>query len=367
MKKAGFMLFFSKSFLTVLIVLLILTSTSTSMAGEAGKNMKPPPVPVKVALVEVKMVSNQISMVGTAEAIAKSIVASEVSGVVEDFPVQAGDFIKKGQSLVRLKDTEMHLRLKGYIAAREKVRADLENAEKELSRLRQLKDTNSIAERKYDGALFVRQALSQVLFQREAEIEHLEYEISQKKVFAPFSGFVAEEHTQIGEYVKPGDPVVTLVDLGQIRITVDVPERYVVMLPQRGKVSVLIKSFSSEPFPGNIYAVLPQGDPDSRTFPVRINLENPNFKIKSGMEATVTFNLTGNKSALLVPKDAVVTAGNNRLVFSVVSGKAIPVNVNIFGYYDGNVAIDGNLKPGDRVVVRGNERLRPGQSVTIIK
>ena len=85
------------------------------------------------------------------------------------------------------------------------------------------------------------------------------------------------------------------------------------------------------------------------------------------MEAIVTFNLTVKKNALLVPKDAVVTAGDTRMVFRVNDGKAMPLNVKILGYYDGNVAVEGSLQPDDQVVIRGNERLRPGQPVTVPK
>ena len=356
---------FCRYFLMATAVFFI--TVSTLPAQNNGKKKGPPPVPVRVATVEKKMVSDQISLVGTSGAIATSTVAAEVSGVVEYFPVEEGRFVKKGELLVRLRSTNLKLRLKGAIAAKETIKANLQNAEKELNRLSKLKETNSIAETKYDGALYTHRALSQVLLRSKAEIEQLEYEIKQKKVLAPFSGFVSKEHTQVGEWIKIGGPVVTLLNLSQIEITVDVPERYSVLLAPGSEVKVIIKNISNDPLQGKIYAVLPQGDPDSRTFPVRIRLDNPNVKIKSGMEAVVTFNLANKKSALLVPKDGVVTAGNNKLVFLVADGKAIPVNVKILGYYDGNVAVQGNLKPGAPVVIRGNERLRPGQAVTVLK
>jgi multidrug efflux pump subunit AcrA (membrane-fusion protein) len=85
------------------------------------------------------------------------------------------------------------------------------------------------------------------------------------------------------------------------------------------------------------------------------------------MEARTTFNLGTKKNTLLVPKDAIVTAGANRLVFVVGSKVAQPKNVQVSGYYDGHVAVEGALKPGDLVVIRGNERLRPGQPVEILK
>lgn len=344
---------------------LLFASSPARAAGDAGKAQGPPKVPVRVAAVTEKMVSGQISLVGTTEAIATSIVAAEVSGVVENFPVQEGDFVKKGELLVRLRSSELKIRLKGAVAARETVRARLENAEKELNRLVRLKDSDSISARKYEEALYSHQALSQELQRSQADIERLEYEIRQTGVNAPFSGFVAREHTQVGEWVNVGGPVVTLVDLGKIRIAVDVPERYSVMLSRQDEVRVVVRSVSDEPLKGRLHAILPQGDTDSRTFRARLNLANPGFRIKSGMEALVTFLLSDKKQSLLVPKDAVVTAGENRMVYKVVDATAAPVPVEINGYYDGDVAVSGNLKPGDQVVIRGNERLRPGQPVMI--
>ena len=337
----------------------------TSIAAEHGKNQKSQPVPVRVARVEIKMVSDQISLVGTAEAIAKSTIASEVSGIVEYFPVKEGDYIKKGALLVKLNSTNLKLILKGAVAAREKTVANLEKAKKELARVSRLKDANSIAERKYDEALYSYRALSQELLQNNAKIEQLEYEIAQKKVLSPFSGFIAGEHTQVGEWVSAGGAVVTLIDLSKIRITVDIPERYAVLLSAKGRVKVNVKSIPGKPLSGKIYAILPRGNSKTRTFPVRINLANPGFKIRSGMEVFVTFDLARTRNALLVPKDSIVTSGEGKMVFSVAGGKAVPVRVKVTGYFDGNVAVEGNLKPEDQVVIRGNERLRPGQAVEV--
>lgn len=365
MQKIDLTLSYIRFFFITAFILFALCSTT--QAADIDKNPSAPPVPVRVAIVEKKLVSAQISLIGTAEGIAKSDVASEVSGIVEYYPIREGNFVKKEGLLARLTSTSLRLSLKGAVAAREEIRAKLENAEKELARVSRLKDTDSIAERKYDEILYVHRALLQGVLKSDAEIELLEYEIKQKDVVAPFSGFISKEHTQVGEWINVGGAVVTMVDLDMIRITVDVPERYAVMLETQGKVDVMVKSVSNRPFSGRIYAVLPQGNPNSRTFPVRINLANHDLKIKSGMEAMVTFNLANTKSALLIPKDAVVTAGNNRLVFCVADSKATPVDINILGYYNGNVAVEGNLSAGDQVVIRGNERLQPGQSVVIIE
>ena len=197
----------------------------------------------------------------------------------------------------------------------------------------------------------------------ESQIETLAYRIDQKSVPAPFDGYVAEEHTEIGQWVQPGGPVVTLVDISRVRVTVDVPERYAVKLVPDAWVKVAITSLPGDPRQGKIDVMLPRGNAMTRTFPVRVLIDNPDGAVKAGMEAVATFDLSDRFLALLVPKDAVVTAGDRSLVYRVADGKAFPVPVRIEGYHGAMAAVSGQLAVGEQVVVRGNERLMPGQAV----
>ena len=243
------------------------------------------------------------------------------------------------------------------------IKANLENAQKELERVGRLRENNSIPQRTYDDALYSHRALSQALLVAESQIETLSYRIQQKTVVAPFDGFVAAEHTQVGQWIQPGGPVVTLVDISRVRVAVDVPERYAVQLPPDGRVQVTLTSLTEDGREGTIDAILPEGNAMTRTFPVRVLLDNPGFAIRAGMEAVVTFDLSERFSALMVPKDAVVTAGDRSMVYRVNDAKAFPVSVTVQGYHDGLAAVTGELTAGDLLVVRGNERLMPGQEV----
>lgn len=366
MKKIHRNRFVDSGTLVALVVYLIMGSLARAEDAKQAPQ-GPPPAPVQVALVVEEMVSDQVTLVGTTEAIARSTVAAQVSGSVQDFPVSEGDFVKKGQVLARLKSTNVRLRLKAAEATRAKVQSNLVFAEKELDRYTRLKGTESIAESSYDRAFDEYKSLQSELLRTEADIEILKDDIRSKTVVAPFSGFVAEEHTQVGEWIDVGGPVVSLLDLGHVRIIVDVPERYAMQLSQDSPVRVTVTSLSDNTFSGKISAVLPEGDMNARTFPVRIELANPDLKVKSGMEATATFSLGTKRKALLVPKDAIVTAGTNRMVYVVAGGVAQPAPIQVIGYYNGNVAVEGPLQPGAPVVIRGNERLRPGQPVQIME
>jgi len=322
--------------------------------------------PVVVSTVRQEWVAENIVLIGTTEAVHASTVAAEVAGVVEAFSVREGDYVEKGALLAKLGATDLKLRMKAAKAARESIRAGLVLAEKELERVKSLKISNSVAAKQYDEAFFNHSALVQELRQSDAEIERMAYEISRKNVTAPFSGYIAKEYTAVGQWVQTGGPIVRLMDLSRVTVEVDVPEKIVVKLERQGDVWVRISSFEDPPLSGAIKAILPQGDPVARTFPVHIEVPNVDGRIRSGMESIVTFAVGAKKQVLVVAKDAVVTSGDQRLVYKVKDDQSVPVTVVITGYYDGDAAVEGDLAPGDMVVVRGNERLRPGQAVRVM-
>ena len=343
------------------IVVMLPAIAFSVMAAE--KNQAPPSTPVQTAPVREDLVSQQVSIIGTTEAFRKSTVAAEVPGRVEKLHVKEGDFVEKGTPLVNLGSTDTELRLKGALAGSDAIKARLVLAEKELERVGNLKTTNSVAAKQYDEAYFNAMSLTSELERNTAEIDRLKYEVARKTVLAPFAGFIIREHTQVGQWIPIGGSVVTLVDLSSILIKADLPESLAVRLNPANSAAVTIGSLSDRPLAASIEAVMPQGNPTSRTFPVRLKLPNPQYSIKSGMEAIATFEIGRKIKSILVPKDAIVPSGTENLVFRVEQGKAFPVPVTISGYYGNDAAVKGELEPGQQVVIRGNERLRPGQPV----
>lgn len=340
---------------------LILTMPLAVLAAE--KQQAPAATPVQTASVREELVSKQVSVIGTTEAFRSSTVAAEVSGRVETLHVREGDFVKKGAPLASLGSTDTELRLKGAFAGSEVIKAKLVLAEKELERVRSLKTSNSVAAKQYDEAYYNAMSLTRELERNAAEIERLNYELNRKTVLAPFAGFIVQEHTQVGQWIPVGGSIVTLMDLSSILVKADLPEINAVQLDPGNGVSVVINSLSKRPFSADIEVVMPQGNPVSRTFPVRLKIPNPTYRIKSGMEVIATFELGRKIKAILVPKDAIVPSGTDNLVYRVDQGKAFPVPVTISGYYGNDAAVKGDLQPDQKVVVRGNERLRPGQPV----
>ncbi|MBT8406270.1 MAG: efflux RND transporter periplasmic adaptor subunit, partial [Deltaproteobacteria bacterium] len=224
-----------------------------------------------------------------------------------------------------------------------------------------------IADKQYTDDLAEVQSLEARVRRLEAEIEHIRDSIAKKTIRAPFSGFVVKEHTQIGQWVDKGGPIVTLADLSSVEVVVDVPERYIPLLVLGGSTRVQLDALNPENFTGKISAIIPVGDSASRSFPVTVAVENPNNRIKGGMLCRVGLAIGKPNSVLAVPKDAVVNVGQQYLLYVVSDGVAQPLPVELGDAADSMIQVKGPIEAGMQVVTRGNERLRPGQPVHIIK
>jgi RND family efflux transporter MFP subunit len=326
-----------------------------------------PATRVRVAEVTKMDMAPQVVLIGTAQPILTSVVATEIDGRVEEFRANEGDFVEKGSVLARLKDSLLRIEIKGAQASKAEAEAQLRRARADLKRSVNLLATETISDKKHTDDLAEVQSLEARVTKLEAEIESHQDAISKKTIIAPFTGFIIKEHTQIGEWVDTGGAIVTLADLSRIEVVVEVPERYIPQLVAGTRGRVQIDALNPQNFTGAIAAIIPVGDSAARTFPVKIGVDNPGFRIKGGMLCRVTLATGKPSSVLAVPKDAVVNLGQKHLLFVVKDGAAQPMPVELGNASDSMIEVRGQVQVGMQVVTRGNERLRPGQPVQIIK
>jgi RND family efflux transporter MFP subunit len=353
----------NSSLLAALLVVLLLIP-AVHVRGQSQKG--PPPTPVRISRVTTMEISPQVQLVGTAEPVVSSVVASQIDGMVQRFMASEGDMVKRGDVLAKLDDTLLQIELKGATASKAEADAQLARAKADLRRSTELLATEAIAEKKYRDDLAEVQVLEARGERLQAQIDRLKEEISRKTIRAPFGGYIVKEHIQMGEWVTKGGPVVTMADLRKIEVKVDVPERHVPHLVAGAKTSVRLDALNPETFTGKIAAIIPVGDAAGRIFTVKVAVDNPEGRIKGGMLCRVGLPVGQTRPVLVVPKDAVVTMGQQHLVYTLKDGVARPVPVTLGEAVDSMVAVTGELEKGMPVVTRGNERLQPGQPVQVI-
>ncbi len=323
-------------------------------------------VPVRVAPVMEQEIRPSVTLVGTVEPWKRSLVAGEIAGRVERFLVREGASVARGQLLAQLSTEALQIQLDSATASRKEGNVRHQKAKQDLERVEGLLEKGFLTKKEYDDAVAEDLALQQRLVQLDAEIRRVQDRLAKSRILAPFAGLVVREHTEIGQWVNEGGPVVEMVDLSRVQVEVPLPERYVQNVRVGDAVSARFDGLPGFEANGRILSVVAQADPAARTFPIKVKMPNQDLSIKSGMVARVALIVGRPYRALLVPKDALVLRGANQFIFLVQDGKAMQVRVTSGKYTDGMVEVTGEVLEGMRVVVQGNERLFPGQPLRVL-
>ncbi len=347
--------------LTVAVALFCF-SVPVYAQGEKAGSM--PPAKVVVAEVKTGMIAPESEFIGTVYYQEVSDVASEVEGLVIAVNFEDGQRVDKGAMLVSLGSDLLQKSLKAARASHEQTLSDLKKARKDFRRAKDLFKEELISEQSFDESKFNLKSLENKALSLEAGVERFEAELVKKNIRSPFKGIVIKKHIDRGEWLSQGSVIATIAKDDVVDILVNAPESVIRHLEIGMEVNAVA---GIERITGNIIALIPSGDLSTRTFPVKIRAKN-NFSLLEGMGAKVSLPIDAKKKVFIVPRDAVMTVFGNTVVYVVNDSKAMMITVMIVGY-DGMIAgIQGQgLIEGMQVVVKGNERLREGQEVTVQK
>jgi RND family efflux transporter MFP subunit len=347
-----------------LILALVIALACPSTVVAQGEDVA---VPVSYTIARQHTLRPTVRLPGTVKSRHRSIIGSETEGIVVALHVREGDAILRGASLAQLRTDILEQRLNAARSQLDATRASREFTSRSLARARQLFDTNSTSEQQLDEL-----ATDLLGWQAEerrlaAEIAQIELSIDHSHIRAPFDGIIVARHTDIGEWREVGDPIVELLSVSDLEVDVAVPEIYFDELNTTESAEVAFPAISDQRFDLEISAVVPVADSEAHTFSVKLRLsddpERP--RVAVGMLAEVWLSIGGQASAAtIVPKDAIVQRLEERLVVLINDDQQTRIEAVLTGNSVGAwIEVQGNVAPGDRVIVRGNERLGPEQSV----
>jgi len=319
-------------------------------------------VPVEVAEARLAPVVIEVPLTGTVTAARRASLSPRVSGIVSAVHVDAGDRVERGESLVTLDPTLAELELGEARAAVAEARATLAEARRRRDEARELGPRRGIPETEIRAA-----ALERL---RAAERYRTEL-VARHELFAPFPGVVARRLTEAGEWVETGTAVLELVGTERLRLDLRVPQEHYPRIGPDTRVTVRLDAWPERTLDGRIAAKVPVNDPESRTFLLRVLLDDGTLGITPGMSAQALLRVESARQAVTVPRDAVLrdAYGTSR-VWLVEESERGPVAVQrevaLGRSFGGWVEVRRGVEAGDRVVVRGNETLRDGQRLRIV-
>jgi len=328
-------------------VLLALALTSSSCTpggphGAAGFSM--PPMPVETAVASSEKVFDRFEAVGSVEAIEAVQVVSEIEGRVSDMPFREGQPVAKGAMLVQLDDAQLKADVDRTAALRDQT-------EGTYKRVKSVVDQGAGSAQDLDDA-------NAALKVAEANLALAKTRLAKAHIVAPFSGVVGSKRVSPGAYVRAGDVITDLAQIAELKVTFSAPERYLSKLKPGASVDVTTTAYGDYALEGHIDVVDPVLDPATRTARIIARVKNPGGKFRPGMSANISAVLSERMNALTIPNEAVFAEGNQTLVYVVGADSTVSRTPVTLGTRLSDIVevVDG-LKPGDRVVRAGHQKL----------
>lgn len=345
--------------LTAALTLVLSVEALAQHAQQAS-----PAARVETATASREMLAPQIQVPGTVISRNDSRIASEISGRIL-WVAEVGDTARKGDAIARVDDRLFKLALVQAEARTRRLQADLAFREKDVERVEELAATRNTPVSRLEQAISQRDMVTQDLVEARAAEERARQDLDRTTVRAPFPGRVVARLAQIGEYASTGTELVRLVDTDHVEVRAQAPIFTAGFLDSGMKVMVTADGPNGiEEILTPIRAVIPVGDEISRMMEVRISLPDQSLVIGSAIK--VSLPSAAPRSAVVVPRDALILRANGTYVFKVNGEKtAERIEVRTGAASGDLIEVIGPVKAGDKVVVRGGERLREGQAVAM--
>lgn len=322
-------------------------------------------IPVAAQIIQNGDVVDRIPATGTVFPLHDVTVSAQTAGTITQIFVEVGDRVKKGAALIQIDPELKELALTQAEARLIEARAAFKKAETDFERNETLHETRDISDYVFENARLQMESAKAAYLSAEANVKMARRQLKDARVESPVNGIIAARFLDLGSTVAPGIPVAKVVDISQVKIKIGVAEKDVVKVKPKQPAIISVDSFAGKSFEGTVTAVGPQADLSTRTFPVEILVQNPDYQLKAGMAAKVEIATETMKDVTLIPKSALLERGGETLIFVVSNGRA-EKRVPKLGLESGdNVVLLEGAQAGEKVVILGQENLADGTPVAI--
>ncbi|MYM61904.1 efflux RND transporter periplasmic adaptor subunit [Pseudomaricurvus sp. HS19] len=327
---------------------------------EAGAAPAPwPAVAVSALQLTPTDVPVALRAVGSLRAVREVALAPETAGRVVSVDFEAGQQVAANSLLVQLFDAPERADRAAALA-----QADLAKAQ--LQRSRSLAATGAEA----------KEVLDQRIAQRDqalATVQQMDARIEQKQIRAPFAGQLGIRQIDLGQYLNPGDTIVTLTDTSQLFVDFSLPQQKLRWLQTTGSVDITSDAWPKRIFSARVATIEPRVDPATRNIRVRALLDNGDSALRPGMFVNAALQLPPETDQLVLPATAIQTTalGDNVLVIRgdepTHGGQADYVRVTVERRLGNQVVVSGGLNAGDVIITEGQLKVPPGAQVQVAK
>lgn len=319
------------------------------------------PPPVVVAKAELRLLAPVTWFPGTVISRDDARLAAEVEGRLV-WVAEVGTTVAKGRIVAKLEDTLVREELAEHEAAVAREQARLAYYRQEVERLKPLVERRIVTPSNLDQAVSNRDATRSELAAAQARVMRAKQQLDRTVIRAPFAGVVTERVLQLGEWAESGAVIVRLVDPRSLEVQARVPSSALAFVKEGSELNLMA---SPERASAKVRAVVPVGDDRSRLYELRLTLTNT--KWPAGQTLRVEVPTAAAREVIAIPRDGLVLRRTGTSVFRILdddTAERVSVSTGIAaGEF---IEVENGIRPGDRVVIRGGERLRDGQKVQVL-
>ena len=323
--------------------------------------------PVTTAPVVRGMIETRMHLTGTVEPDIETFIGPKVSGRIETFFADTGDFVKAGAPLLQLEKIRFELATHEAEAALEEARKNLVNLESTLKRNQQLFETGVLGKQTLDDTVTDAELARARAASARARAERARLDLQDATLYAPFSGFVVERRMNAGEVYSaaPNEYVFHLVDSSTVIVELDVIETKKQYLAVGQAVDVYVDALPGTKRTGTVTVVNPLVDPSSRKFLVKVSIPNESLELEPGMFARVSIPERQSIDALVVPARAVIERGGRLVAFVAENEQARERVLETGLITPEQVEVTGGLQEGETVIVGSLFAIKDGSPIRI--
>lgn len=309
------------------------------------------PVKVKTCIVEQTTIESTQSYPGTIEETSGSSISFSTIGTVSNILVHEGQKVRKGQLIGSLDETTLK-------SAYSTAEAMLSQAKDAYNRMKQLHDNNSLPEIQW---VEVQSKLRQAQSAEEIARKNL----SDSKLYAPFSGVVAKRSVDDGENVIPGQEVVKLVKIDNVKVSVPIPENEISRISIGDKVEIVVPALNNRTFTGTIVEKGISAYPITRTYDIKASVNNSEGVLMPGMLCSLYLDNVTNSQLIVIPSNVIqLDENNNTIVWINERGKAKKRIVTTGILSDKGVQIVSGLNIGEELIIDGFQKVSEDMTVS---
>ena len=360
-----------KTAATLLAEWVVLTAAATVLTAPVQADEKPAPVAVVVA--KKGSFSQSVPLTGSVNSLRIAQISPRENGYVEAVMVDEGDQVNKDQPVLHFDQKLAGIELVRVRAQLDEAQARLKEATRQGREAGKLVEKKHIAATTYEATQAEVEINTAVVKRLQAELSRQEEILKRHVIYAPFDVVISRKLVEVGQWVDTGTALFELTEINPLRVEVPVPQYYFDQIRIGTPVRIQFDALPERSVLAKVTVKVPVAQESARTFPVKIDFTNEDHLIAPGMSARVYFQIekADSEQLILLPADTIIRKPDGSEAVWIINEENGKARVSRVTVRTGQMSrknleiVSGDLKTGDRVVIKGNELLQPGQTVNI--